>query len=319
MRSITKWWKLIVLKRLGSSLALLTMVSAITFCMILLVPGDPAVTAAGPEATNEQIEETRERLGLNDNMLVQFGRWFAGAVSGELGSSLQGGTPVSQLIGERFPVTLGLAVAALVIAVAVAVPAAIIAAANKGKLVDRLITLVASAGVAVPTFWLGLMLVVGFSLYARLLPSSGYAPFWEDPLEWARFIIMPALTLAAAPAAEIARQLRGSMIGVLEQDYIRTATAKGLLPRAVLLKHALKNAGVPAMTVIGLQAAFLLGGSVIVEQIFGIPGLGALSITAVLQRDIPVIQGAVLVTAISVLVVNLLVDLSYRIFNPKVR
>lgn len=287
--------------------------------MILLVPGDPAVTAAGPEATSEQIEETRTRLGLNDNLLVQFGRWFFLAISGDFGNSLQGGTPVSSLIADRFPVTLSLAISALVIAVLIAVPAAIIAAANRGKLVDRLITLFASVGVAVPTFWLGLMLVIAFSLYTRMLPSSGYAPFTEDPAQWARFIILPAVTLAATPAAEIARQLRGSMIGVLEQDYIRTATAKGLLPQIVLLKHALKNAGVPAMTVIGLQAAFLLGGSVIVEQIFGIPGIGALSINAVLQRDIPVIQGVVLVAALSVLVVNLLVDLSYRIFNPKVR
>ncbi|MDR7084145.1 peptide/nickel transport system permease protein [Arthrobacter ginsengisoli] len=302
-----------------SSLALLVMVSAITFFMILLVPGDPAMTAAGPEATEQQIEETRQRLGLHDNVVVQFGRWILRAISGDLGSSLQGGTSVSQLISERFPVTLGLALTALSLAVIVAVPAAIIAAANRGKTVDRLITLVASAGVAIPTFWLGLMLVVGFSLYTRVLPSSGYSPFWEDPAEWLRYIIMPAVTLAAAPAAEIARQLRGSMIGVLEQDYVRTATAKGLLPRVVLLKHALKNAGVPAMTVIGLQATFLLGGSLIVEQIFGIPGLGALSINAVLQRDIPVIQGAVLVAGIAVLIVNLLVDLSYRTFNPKVR
>lgn len=310
---------MIVLKRLMTSLALLVMVSAITFFMILLVPGDPAMTAAGPEATNEQVEEARVRLGLNDNVAVQFGRWIFRAMAGDLGLSIQGGTPVSQLISERFPVTLGLALTALTISILVAVPAGIIAAANRGKLIDRIITLVASAGIAVPTFWLGLMLVVGLSLYTRILPSSGYSPFWEGPGEWFRFIIMPAVTLAAAPAAEIARQLRGSMIGVLEQDYVRTATAKGLLPRMVLLKHALKNAGVPAMTVIGLQAAFLLGGSVIVEQIFGIPGLGALSINAVLQRDIPVIQGAVLVAGIAVLAVNLLVDLSYRIFNPKVR
>jgi peptide/nickel transport system permease protein len=310
---------LIVIKRLSSSMALLVMVSAITFLMILLVPGDPAVTAAGPEASNEQIQETRERLGLNDHMIIQFGRWFIGAISGDLGNSLQGGAAVSQLIAERFPVTLSLAIASLVLAVLFAVPAAIIAAANRGKPIDQAITIVATAGVAMPTFWLGLMLVVGFALYARVLPSSGYVPFSENPLQWFRYIILPALTLAAAPAAEITRQLRGAMVGVLEQDYIRTATAKGLRPRIVLLKHALKNAGVPAMTVIGLQAAFLLGGSVIVEQIFGIPGLGALSINAVLQRDIPVIQGAVLVAALSVLVVNLLVDLSYRIFNPKVR
>ncbi|MHA6695257.1 ABC transporter permease [Homoserinimonas sp. A520] len=310
---------MIIFKRVLTSVGLLIMVSAITYSMILLIPGDPAATAAGPEATNEQIEETRLRLGLDAPFPVQFMRWFVNAIQGDLGGSLQGGTPVSQLIAERFPVTIGLALTALLLATLVAVPIAIFAAANQGKLIDRIITIVASAGIAVPTFWLGLMMVVGFSIYNRVFPSSGYIPFTEDPIGWMRHITLPAITLAAAPAAEIARQLRGSMIDVLEQDYIRTARAKGLMGWNVLLKHALKNAGVPAMTVIGLQAAFLLGGSVIVEQIFGIPGIGALSIFAVLQRDIPVIQGVVLVAAITVLVVNLLVDLSYRIFNPKVR
>lgn len=307
-----------IVKRIASSLALLVMVAAITYLMILLVPGDPAATAAGPEATTEQIEETRERLGLSDPIFVQFGRWLFAAVRGDLGQSLQGGASVSQYIAERFPVTLGLAATALLIALIVAVPAAIIASSRRGSVLDRVITVVASAGIAVPTFWLGLMLVLGLSIYNRVLPSAGYIPFMEDPAGWLRHIILPAVTLAAAPAAEITRQLRGSMIDVLHQDYIRTARAKGLSRTVILLKHALKNAGVPAMTVIGLQAAFLLGGSVIVEQIFGIPGIGALSIFAVLQRDIPVIQGVVLVAAVTVLVVNLLIDLSYRIFNPKV-
>lgn len=308
-----------LLKRLPYTLALLLMVCALTYFMILLVPGDPAVTAAGENATTQQIEQTREQLGLDDHILVQFGRWLGDALSGDLGNSLQGGASVSGLVVDRFPVTLGLALLSILISLIVAIPAAVVAATNKGGILDRVITLIASAGIAVPTFWLGLMLVVAFSLYLQALPSSGYVPFTENPAEWLKFVIMPAITLAAAPAAEIARQLRASMIDIIEQDYVRTATAKGMTWRTVVLKHALKNAGVPAMTVIGLQLTFLLGGSVIVEQIFGIPGLGALSITAVLQRDIPVIQGTVLVAAVAVLAVNLLVDMSYRIFNPKVR
>lgn len=308
-----------LLKRLPHSLGLLLMVCALTYLMILLVPGDPAVTAAGENATAEQVAQTRERLGLDDPLVVQFVRWLGDAVTGDLGRSLQGGASVSGLLVDRFPVTLGLALVSIVISLVIAVPAAIIAATRKGSAVDRLITLLASAGIAVPTFWLGLMLIIAFSLYLRVLPSTGYVPFSESPTEWLKHIVMPAFTLAAAPAAEIARQLRASLIDILDQDYVRTATAKGLSQRSVVMKHALKNAGVPAMTMVGLQLTFLLGGSVIVEQIFGIPGLGALSITAVLQRDIPVIQGAVLVAAVAVLVVNLMVDSSYRIFNPKVR
>lgn len=306
-------------KRLFTSVGLLVMVSALTFFMILLVPGDPAVTAAGPEATAEQIEETRDRLGLGDNIVVQFGRWLHGAATGDLGVTLQGGTPVADLVLERFPVTVGLALLAIVLALLVAVPVGVIAAVRQGSLLDRVITIAASAGIAVPSFWLGLMLVIVFSLKLGILPSSGYVQFTESPARWLEYMILPAVTLAAAPAAEIARQLRASMIDILEQDYIRTASAKGLARTSVLLKHALKNAGVPAMTMIGLQMTFLLGGAVIVEQIFGVPGLGALSITAVLQRDIPLIQGSVLVAALAVLVVNFMVDLSYRYFNPKVR
>jgi len=308
-----------VAKRLTSSLALLTMVSAITFFMILLVPGDPAVTAAGQDATAEQIAATRERLGLDHSILVQFFHWFGNVLTGDLGTSLQGAGSVSQLIVDRFPATASLALLSIVLSVVIGVPAGVVAATHRGRAIDRIVTLVSSAGIAVPSFWLGLVLVIVFSLSTHLLPSSGYVPFTTNPAEWFRYIIMPAATLAAASTAEIARQVRGSMIDVLEQDYIRTATAKGMLPRTVLLKHALKNSGVPAMTMVGLQVTFLLGGSVIVEQIFGIPGIGALSITAVLQRDIPVIQGVVLVAALAVLIVNFFVDLSYRYFNPKVR
>lgn len=312
-------YSMAVIKRLATAFGLLITVSAITFFMILLVPGDPAATAAGPEATAEQIRETRERLGLDEPLMIQFFHWLSGIFTGDLGSSLQGGIPVSDLIRERFPVTLGLTLFAIVIALAVAIPAAVFAAVRRGSAWDRIVTIGATAGIAVPSFWLGLIFVIVFSLKFGLLPSSGYVPFFDNPAAWLQHTILPALTLAAGAAADITRQLRATMIDVLDQDYIRTATAKGLRPKSVLLKHALKNAGVPAVTMVGLQLAFLLAGSVIVEQIFGVPGIGALAINAVYQRDIPVIQGVVLVAAVAVLLVNFLVDLSYRYFNPKVR
>lgn len=308
-----------VLKRIATSIALLLTVSAITFFMILLVPGDPAAAAAGENATLAQIEEARQRLGLNDNVFVQFFRWLGHASTGNLGQSIQNHVSVSGLVAERFPVTLQLTALAIVIAVLIAVPAAVVAATHKGSRLDRLITTGASAGLAMPSFWLGLVLVIVFALNLSILPSSGFVPISDGIGGWLAHLILPAVTLAAAPAAEITRQLRASMIDVLEQDYIRTSVAKGMSNRVVLLQHALKNAGVPAVTVVGLQLAFMLGGSVIVEQIFGIPGIGSLSVTAVLQRDIPVIQGVVLVAGITVLLVNLLVDLSYRVLSPKMR
>jgi peptide/nickel transport system permease protein len=287
--------------------------------MILLVPGNPAVIVAGPNATAEEIAETQERLGLNDRLVVQFGRWMGDALSGDLGQSLQGGADVTRLIGQRLPVTLGLALLSIMLTLMVAIPLATIAAALRDTIYDRIVTVMASLGIAVPSFWIAMILIIIFSLRLGWLPSSGYVPFTESPLDWLRFIIMPAIALAAAPTAEITRQMRASMIDVLEQDYIRTAHSKGLTSTKTLMKHAAKNAGVPVMTMIGLQMSFLLGGSVIVEKIFGVPGLGALSIDAVFQRDIPVIQGVVLVAGVAVLIVNLLVDLSYGFFNPKLR
>lgn len=287
--------------------------------MILLVPGNPAVIVAGPNATAEEIAETQERLGLNDRLVVQFGRWMGDALSGDLGQSLQGGADVTRLIGQRLPATLGLAFLSIALTLMVAVPLATIAAALRDTVYDRIVTVMASLGIAIPSFWIAMVLIIIFSLRLGWLPSSGYVPFTESPMDWLRFMIMPAIALAAAPTAEITRQMRASMIDVLEQDYIRTAHSKGLSSTQTLLKHAAKNAGVPVMTMIGLQMSFLLGGSVIVEKIFGVPGLGALSIDAVFQRDIPVIQGVVLVAGVAVLIVNLLVDLSYGFFNPKLR
>jgi peptide/nickel transport system permease protein len=306
-------WRLLLM------VPIIVLVSFMVFGLILLVPGDPAITLAGPNATEERVEAIRENLGLNDPVLQQYGRWVGGAIQGDLGESMFSGRSVTQSIAERLPVTLSLAAAALLIALLIAVPAGIVAATNRGRPVDSAATVGASLGLAMPSFWLGLVLVLLFSLWLGWLPATGYVPFEEDPGEWVRHLVLPALTLGAAAAAETTRQLRGSLIDVLQQDYVRTAMAKGLRQRVVIFKHGLKNAAIPVVTVLGFQVAFLLGGSVVVEQLFALPGLGGLAIRAVLNRDLPVIQGVVVFTTVIVMVVNLFVDVLYGWLNPKVR
>ena len=305
--------------RVLTMIPLFIMVTMLAFGLLFLVPGDPAIALAGENPLPGQIEEVRESLGLNDPILVQYLNWVGGALHGDLGISLFTNVPVSELIQDRLPATASLASLAMLLAVVFGGLFGLIAAATRGSLVDRGVTLFASLGTAIPGFWLGLMLIIVFALKNSWFPAVGYHPLTENPVLWLKHLMLPAVTLAAAPSAEIARQLRGSLCDTLDNEYIRTAQAKGLRQRPVLLKHALKNAGIPVATVIGVQFSFLLGGSVIVEQVFGIPGVGALAISAVLQRDLPVIQGIVLITAVAVLLINLLVDLSYGYFNPKVR
>jgi peptide/nickel transport system permease protein len=216
-------------------------------------------------------------------------------------------------------VTLTLTLTAILISLLISVPLAIVSATRRGGWVDRLATVASSVGIALPSFWLGLMLVLIFSLTLGWLPATGYVPFAQDPVAWLTHLVLPALTLGIAGAAESTRQLRGSIIGVLQQDYVRTARAKGLRGRMVVGKHVMKNASVPLVTVLGLQITALLGGAVLVEQVFGVPGLGQVAIAAVTTRDIPVIQGIVLVAVLVAVVCNLLVDLVYGYLNPKVR
>lgn len=309
----------LVVRRLLALVPLLFLVSLIVFSLVLIIPGDPAITIAGENATEAQIEATRDRLGLNDPLIVQYGRWAGNAIQGDLGTSLFSSRSVAGAIAERFPVTLTLTAASLAIALMISIPAGIAAATRRGTWVDRASTFGASLGVAMPNFWLGLVLVLVFALWNPWFPATGYVPISEDPVRWLRHITLPALTLGTAAAAETTRQLRSALSDVLQQDYIRTARAKGLPGWLVTFKHGLKNAAVPVVTVIGLQVSLLLGGSVIVEQVFGIPGLGQLAIRAVLERDIPMIQGIVVATTVTVLFVNLLVDLTYGWLNPKVR
>lgn len=306
-------------RRLLLMVPILLVVSFLVFGLVVAVPGDPAITLAGDNATPERIAEIRGQLGLDDPLVQQYGRWVGDVVRGDLGSSLFSGRPVATSIAERMPVTIGLATLSMIVALSISIPAGIIAATRRGRWPDRVATFLASAGLAMPSFFLGLVLVLVFALQLGWLPATGYVPFEVDPVRWLKHMILPAITLGAAAAAETTRQLRSSLSDVLQQDYIRTARAKGTRARSVIFRHAMKNAAVPVVTVLGFQVAFLLGGSVIVEQIFALPGLGGLAIRAVIDRDIPVIQGVVVFAAVLVMVVNLGVDLLYGWLNPKIR
>jgi peptide/nickel transport system permease protein len=308
-----------MIRRLAAMVPLLFLVSLIVFGLVLLVPGDPAITIAGENATQAQIEATRERLGLNDSLLEQYWRWAGNAVQGELGTSMFSNRSVSGAIAERFPATVSLTAVAIAMALLISVPAAIAAATSRGGWLDRFATIGTSVGVAMPNFWLGLLLATALALHLDLLPATGYVPLDDDPIAWITHLLLPGFTLGLAAAAELTRQLRSSLIDVFDQDYLRTARAKGLRTTSVIAKHALKNAATPVVTVLGMRISVLLGGTVVVEQIFGIPGLGQLAITAVLQRDLPMVQGIVVVTAVMVMLANLAVDLSYGYLNPKVR
>lgn len=306
-------------RRVAALVPLLFLVSVLVFGLVVLVPGDPASAILGDGATAEQVEATRQAMGLDEPLPVRYAEWVGGALQGDLGTSLFNSYSVTEAILSRLPVTVSLIGLALLFAVVVGVPAGILAGYRKGSTTDRVATLGASLGVAVPNFWLGLLLLLLFAIQLDWLPATGYVPLTEDPVSWLSHMLLPAVTLGSAGAAELTRQMRASMAGVLEHDYIRTVRAKGLRAPRVVLKHGLKNAMIPVITVTGLQVSRLFGLSVIIEQVFGLPGVGTLAIEAVFKRDVPVLQGIVLFVTVLVLLVNLLVDMSYGYFSPKVR
>lgn len=308
-----------VLRRLVGAIPLLFLISIITFSLVLMLPGDPALTIAGDAASEQTVEAIRERLGENDPIVERYLDWIGGALTGDFGSSLFTDTSVASAIWQRVPVTLSLTVVSLVIALMISLPAGLIAGLRPGSGFDRVLTLGASMGVAIPSFWLGLMLSVIFAVNNDWLPAIGYVSITADPLDWLAHMLLPALSLGLASSATLTRQLRSSVITVMQQDYIRTARAKGLRRRTVVLKHLLKNASVPAVTALGLQIPILLSGTVIIEGLFSINGIGQYAVSAVLLRDLPVVQAVVLLSAVVVVVTNLAVDVSYAYLNPKTR
>jgi peptide/nickel transport system permease protein len=298
---------------------MLVLVALMIFSITYLIPGDAAASIAGEGASAADISRIRSELGLGDPFFVQFFRWLGNVLTGDLGNSLTSGRPVSTIIGDRAPISLALGGAGLIVGVVLGVTLGVIAGTRIKSVRDRAAIVGASVGVAIPNFWLGLLLVTLFAVNLGWLPSSGYVPFTEDPVEFVRHLVLPAFALGLASAAEICRQTRASLGNTLELDYVRTARMKGLPARLVVGKHAIKNAAGPVVTTIGLQATVLLGGTVIVEQVFGIRGLGTEALEAVSSRDIPVIQGVALVTTVIAILVNLAVDLVQMYLNPKVR
>ena len=309
----------VVLRRIASALPVLLIVSLITFGLMRLIPGDPAAAMAGLSATQRDIHQLRIDLGLDQPLLVQLVRWYGGLLQGDLGRSILLGKPVVAATMERLPVTIGLSAYSLVLTLALGVLAGVIAALRQNSWVDQLAMMFAMIGISVPNFFLGLMMIIFFAVKLGWLPTGGYVPFTEDPVGWLRSMTMPAISLAMLQAGLLARITRSTMLEVLRQDYIRTARAKGLPQRQVVFKHALANALIPIVTVVGIIVSLLLSGAVVTEALFSIPGIGQLLTQAVLSRDYPMVQGGLLLVTAFLLMVNIGVDILYAAIDPRVR
>jgi peptide/nickel transport system permease protein len=294
-------------------------VALFVFSLLYIAPGDPAAVIAGDQATPEDVERIRQSLGLDRPFLIRFTEWVVRILSGDLGVSIFTNLPVSLMIQQRLEPTLSLMVVTLILAVSIAVPMGVIAAARVGTFVDKLVMGFAVLGFSVPVFVVGYVLAYIFALELEWLPVQGYTPFANGFLPWIENLVLPAIALGSVYIALIARITRASMLEVLQQDYIRTARAKGAGQRSILFLHALKNAAVPIVTVIGIGIALLIGGAVVTESVFAIPGLGRLTVDAILRRDYPVIQGVVLLFSFTYVLVNLLIDILYTLFDPRIR
>ena len=304
-------------RRLVVAIPTVLLISVLVFLMQKLLPGDPVLALAGEDRNPETLAFLREKYHLNDPVWVQYLNWIGGALRGDLGISLRTNQPVLQLIGQKLPVTLQLAVMSLIFALAIGIPAGILSAYRKGTWIDWVANVIALSGLSIPNFWLGIMLILLVSVRLGWLPASGYAPFWDDPLRSIETMLMPAFVLGTGLAATLMRHTRSAMLGVLRSDYVRTARAKGLGERTVVLKHALRNALVPVVTVTTLLFGELLAGAVLTEQIFTIPGFGKLVVDGVFTRDYAVVQGIVLCTAVGFILMNILADALYRVLNPR--
>ncbi len=308
-----------LLRKLASTAIVVAVVAVIVFLLIHLSPGDPAAIIAGDRATSDDIEHIRASLGLNEPLIYQFVLWVGRLAQGDLGVSLFSHQPVSVLVMRRIEPTLSLAVTTMLFAVMTAIPLGVVAAWQVGRWIDRVIMAIAIAAFSFPIFIIGYGLVWGLALHWRLLPVQGYTSITGAFVPFLQHLILPSLSLGLVFMALLTRMTRSTMIDVLGEDYIRTARAKGLGQTAILLRHALKNAAVPIITTIGSGIALLIGGVVVTESVFSIPGIGRLTIDAVTQRDYPVIQGVILISSLAYVVINFLVDISYRLFDPRIR
>ena len=308
-----------IAKRLLVAIPTVLIISVFVFSLQKLLPGDPILAMAGEERDPQVLEYLREKYRLNDPVPIQYFHWLGGVLQGDLGISLRTNQPVTELIAEKLPVTIQLAIMAIFFAFAIGIPMGILAAVKKNTVFDYLANFVALSGLSIPNFWLGIMLILLVSVRLGWLPASGYEPFFSDPVRSLQTMIMPAFVLGNALAATLMRHTRSAMLSVLSADYIRTARAKGLAERAVVLEHSFRNALLPIVTLSALLFGELLAGAVLTEQIFTIPGFGKLIVDAVFNRDYAVVQGVVLCTAVGFILMNLLADILYFVLNPRMR
>lgn len=308
-----------LLKRIAIGFATLLVASIVVFAVLEILPGDPAQLMLGMNATEQTLNALRDQMGLNDPLLVRYFSWIGGLLVGDFGRSFTYSSPVIELISERAVVSLPLAVMALVLSTIIAIPVGLFAAARRGKAADTVAMGTAQIGVALPNFWFALILIYIFAVWLRLVPAGGF-PGWSGGI-WpaVKSLIMPAIALALPQAAILARITRSALLEVLGEDYIRTARAKGMPRRRVLWRHALRNAMIPVLTILGLQFAFLLAGTIIIENVFYLPGLGRLVFQAITQRDLIVVEGVVMLLVASVIAVNIVVDICYAIVDPRLR
>ncbi len=308
-----------IVRRLLSTILVMVLVGIFVFLLLHIAPGDPAAIIAGDNATPAAIADIRRELGLSDPLTVQFARWFWHLLHGNFGISIFSDTPVITLIGQRLPATLSLTALTIGFAVILAVAAGVVAAWKAGGVLDGVLMGFAALGFSTPVFVVGYFLIYLFAIRLHWLPVEGYVPLRQGVWPWLSHLILPAIALGLAYVALIARITRASMLEVLSEDYIRTARAKGASNNSVLFRHALKNAGVPIVTVIGIGVALLISGVVITETVFNIPGIGRLAVDAITNRDYPIIQGVMVIFSGAYVVINLLVDLSYALIDPRVR
>lgn len=308
-----------IIRRFFYIIPVLFAVAVLGFLLVHLVPGDPTATLLGSQATPGAMEKIKKQLGLKEPLYIQFFQWFTKALKGDLGRSIFLGIPVNQALKERLPVTVELSTLALIFSIIIGLPSGILAAVKQNTLIDRIAMLFAISGVSIPSFWLGLNLMMIFSVNLRWFPIGGYIPFLKDPMGNFRSLFLPTITLGLVEAAYIARVARSSTLEMLRQDFISTARAKGLRELVVISKHVGRNAIIPVITVMGLIFGTLLGGAIVTEFVFNLPGVGRLAVTAVSRRDYPVIQGVLLLIASGYAIVNLVVDILYVYVDPRIK
>lgn len=308
-----------VVRRFLTALLTVLLASMVVFSAMLAVPGDPAAIILGINATPEARDVLSRQLGLDVPPVQRYVQWLGGVARGDFGESINYQRPVGPLIADRLRVSVPLSIGAALLACLIAIPLGIFAAVRRGTVWDPLVTSLSQLGAAIPSFWLGLLFILFFAVERRLLPAGGFTPFSEDPTAWARSLALPVLALALGQAAVMTRMTRAAMLEVLNQDFVRTARAKGVAARGVVFKHALRNAMVTIITILGLSLTNVFIGSIVIEQVFALPGLGRLALTAIGTRDFPLLQGEILVYAATIVALGFLVDISYGLLDPRIR